>query len=152
RADQSRIRPGRTSVDDVDGCVDTLAGAGRSHDGPYGLGDPAPLPDDLAHVARRDVQTEVDAVAAEIVDLDDDGVGLVDDLAGHVLEDGARQAAHQAVADVGLPSLVVQPAGVASCIETVSHDDAPAWNCSHAPEIFSSFSTVSVGFAPCESH
>src|SRR4051812_21697757 len=73
-------------VDDVDRGFDALRRARRPHDRADGLGHPTPPADDLAHVVGRHVQREHDAAAA-LAHVDADGLGLVDDGLGEVLED-----------------------------------------------------------------
>src|SRR5581483_1943129 len=101
---------------------------------------------------------------------DHHGIGLVDDLAGHVLQDRAGQRARGpvgvalfvldvlGVVEVGVIEVGVIEVGVVEVVDVgvlgVAHlapTPAPL-NCSQAPEILRSFSTVSVGWAPWASH
>ena len=68
-------------------------------------------------------------------DLDPDGIGVLDHGTGEVLHHGDGGRGEDLVA-------LTVAGGV------VGHLDAPALNSSQAPQTFSNFSTVSVGWAP----
>src|SRR4029079_10794163 len=99
-----------------------------------------------------DVQPQAQLVAPALFDLDHHCVGIFDDGPRQVVEHVARSRpdAPGAVVDLVVVDLVVIDPVVFDL--RVGHDDAPgALNWSHAPEIFNSFSTASVGCAPLSS-
>src|SRR4051812_3472004 len=96
----------RRSVNDVDGRLDALRGAGGPHDGADGLGHPAPPPDDLAHVVGRHMEGEHHATPP-LADVDLNGVGLVDDGLCQELQHLARGGTDDPIEVVVLILLVV---------------------------------------------
>src|SRR5438874_8618743 len=140
------------SVDDVDLRVDALTCAGGAHHRADGLRHPAPATDDTAHVVGRDVQAQRDRVVAPaLVDLDHHRRGVLDDRLREIVEHVARDRPDDTVAVVTVVVEVVVEVVVTVVVEVgvgVGHDVPGVLNWSHAPEIFNSFSTTSVGCAP----
>ena len=167
----------RSVVDDVHAGLDAVLGAGHVDQSADGLGRPAPAPDHPSHVIGCHVQAEAQA-AAPLLGVDDHRVGLVGERAGQVAEHGQRVPPSRAslgslpslpssswprssealmsdvvrrrTIDVGL-LVTVDGVDVAGLVE-VGHFDLAAANSSHAPEVFNSFSTRSVGCAPLTNH
>ena len=108
------------------------------------LGGRAPaLADDLAHVLGGDVQVQLDPAAA-LLNLDRDGVGVVHDVAHHVLEDGLGcSAAGAALGRVVDLDLRIEVAHV-----EVLEADLPSSKVAQVPVWVSSLRTRSVGWAP----
>src|SRR5207237_3780142 len=120
---------------------------------------------------RRHVEPQLDVPAPALRRLDEDAVGVVDDVAGDVLQHALGDAADDPVAlgadlvDVVFVEVVVFVLGrqveVILVFELVARVEAvvpvgghfwPALCCSQAPEIVSSRWTCSVGWAPLRSH
>src|SRR5439155_25981704 len=136
------------SVDDVGLRGDALTCAGGAHPRPDGLRHPAPATDDTAHVVGRDVQAQRDRVVAPaLVDLDHHRRGVLDDRLREIVEHVARDRPDDTVAVVAVVVEVVVTVVVEVSVG-VGHDVPGVLNWSHAPEIFNSFSTTSVGCAP----
>src|SRR5437660_313238 len=154
------------SVHDVEARPHTFLGAGGGHDLAEGLGDPAAATDHLAHVGRRHVEAQLH-LAPALRGLHEDAVGVVDDVAGDVLQHALGHPADDPVA-LG-PDLVVvvdvvvlhREVEIVLVVELVARLVSelvvgghfwPALCCSQAPEIVSSRWTCSVGWAPLRSH
>lgn len=119
-----------SSVEELDLDVATVAGGGGTDDGANGLRHTTTLADDPTHVAVTDVHVE-HGTATTIVEFDLDGVRLLDELLHDIDEHGLGRDQ-------------VRTSSVIGDVGDVGHDAAPV-NCSHAPEIFRSLATASVG-------
>ncbi len=119
-----------SSVEELDLDVATVAGGGGSDDGADRLRNTTALADDPTHIAGTDVHIEHGA-STTIIEFDLNGVGLLDELLHDIDEHGLRRDQ-------------VRTSSVIGDVGDVGHDAAPV-NCSHAPEIFRSLATASVG-------
>src|SRR2546426_7859642 len=170
--------PNSPLIDDVEAGPDALPGPGRRHHLAQRLGHPAATADDLAHVGGRHVQAQLDVGArAPFADLHEDPVGIVDDVAGEVLEHALGEGADDPVAlgsDLGpvvllvvflvllehhgrvvefLVVVVVARVAVGIGVELVlAHRFFSARCRSQAPEMVRRLWTRSVGWAPLRSH
>src|SRR5262245_41623628 len=86
------------SLRDVDAGLHAFERAGGARHLSDRLDDPAATPDETTHVGRARVHEEEDLVAAALLEVDVDHVGLLGQRAGAVLDDGLRAGADDAVA------------------------------------------------------
>lgn len=119
-----------SSVEELDLDVATIAGGGGSDDGADRLGNTTTLADDPTHIAVADVHVE-HGTTATIVEFDLDSVRVLDELLHDIDEHGLGRDQ-------------IRTGSVVGDVGDVGHDAAPV-NCSHAPEIFRSLATASVG-------
>src|SRR5262245_8491218 len=134
------------SVLELDLDVAAVPGGGGPHDGTDGLGHPAPLADDAAHVGPADPHGHAGQRPA-LGQLDAHGVAVLDERADQVLEHGPGRG------DLGRRGFRVTHDGASADVEVEAAEagGASPRNSAMAPEISSSLRTVSVGWAPLRS-
>jgi len=119
-----------SSVEELDLDIATISSGGGADDGADGLGYPTTLADNSAHVASSNLDIQ-DWTTTAIIKFNINGIGMLDELLDDIDENGFRRDQ-------------IRTSGL---FDDLGHDAAPV-NCSHAPEIFRSFATASVGCAP----
>ena len=112
---------------------------------PYRLCGPSPPADDPAHVTRRHLQPEPDRLSRlTATGLHPDRIRFVDDLAGQVLQDGARSPAWRPVVRVAHLASSAWPAGREALVAGAGR----AGSASMRPAPTRMRRTRSVGWAP----
>src|SRR5437764_3868560 len=163
----SRRSPANGLIHDVEAGSHAFPRAGGGHDLAQRLGDPAAPADHLPHVGRRHVEAQFHLAGPALRRLHEYPVGVVDDVAGDVLQHALGEAADDPVAlgadlvnvlvvlhrEVDVVLVVELVAGVELvAVSAFGGHFFPALCCPQAPEIVSSRWTCSVGWAPLRSH